>query len=296
MQEEHREDGQLIERGVMDILGESFSIYRRRFVKFVILVACVQVPISILELALALIAPDSAGATLFLGVVSATTSLLVYGAVIVAVGQHYVLDYISVERCYIRVMWRVVSVATFAVAVGVLFAALLYMANIAVVNEASMTPEDPETIDPQVAMSMMIAAVVMLVSLVALIIFGIYMVAVMPAIIVEGHRARGALSRAAQLLSGSKWRVLGHVIVYSLTVLGLWFVLSIPLIFMGLASGADTQSFARTAVGVVMNGAVSILITPITLIATTLLYYDLRVRKEEYDLNRLSQEMGIAAP
>ena len=280
----------------MDILGESFSIYRRRFVKFLILVACVQVPISILELALALFAPDSDGATLFLGVVSAMTSLLVYGAVIVAVGQHYVLGYVSVERCYIRVMWRVVSVATFAVALGVLFAVLLYVANTAMVTEASMTPEDPETIDPQVAASLMIAAVVMLVSLVAVVIFGIYMVAVMPAIIVEGHRARGALSRAAQLLSGSRWRVLGHVIVYSLTVLGLWFVLSIPLFFMGLAAAADSQSFLATALGVILNGIVSIIVAPVTLIATTLLYYDLRVRKEEYDLNRLSQEMGVAAP
>ena len=280
----------------MDILGESFSIYRRRFVKFLILVACVQVPISILELALALLAPDSDGATLFLGVVSAMTSLLVYGAVIVAVGQHYVLGYVSVERCYIRVMWRVVSVATFAVALGVLFAVLLYVANTAMVTEASMTPEDPETIDPQVAASLMIAAVVMLVSLVAVVIFGIYMVAVMPAIIVEGHRARGALSRAAQLLSGSRWRVLGHVIVYSLTVLGLWFVLSIPLFFMGLAAAADSQSFLATALGVILNGIVSVIVAPVTLIATTLLYYDLRVRKEEYDLNRLSQEMGVAAP
>ena len=280
----------------MDILGESFSIYRRRFVKFLILVACVQVPISILELALALFAPDSDGATLFLGVVSAMTSLLVYGAVIVAVGQHYVLGYVSVERCYIRVMWRVVSVATFAVALGVLFAVLLYVANTAMVTEASMTPEDPETIDPQVAASLMIAAVVMLVSLVAVVIFGIYMVAVMPAIIVEGHRARGALSRAAQLLSGSRWRVLGHVIVYSLTVLGLWFVLSIPLFFMGLAAAADSQSFLATALGVILNGIVSVIVAPVTLIATTLLYYDLRVRKEEYDLNRLSQEMGVAAP
>ena len=280
----------------MDILGESFSIYRRRFVKFLILVACVQVPISILELALALFAPDSDGATLFLGVVSAMTSLLVYGAVIVAVGQHYVLGYVSVERCYIRVMWRVLSVATFAVALGVLFAVLLYVANTAMVTEASMTPEEPETIDPQVAASLMIAAVVMLVSLVAVVIFGIYMVAVMPAIIVEGHRARGALSRAAQLLSGSRWRVLGHVIVYSLTVLGLWFVLSIPLFFMGLAAAADSQSFLATALGVILNGIVSIIVAPVTLIATTLLYYDLRVRKEEYDLNRLSQEMGVAAP
>ena len=35
--------------------------------------------------------------------------------------------------------------------------------------------------------------------------------------------------------------------------------------------------------------------TPIVFIAGTLLYYDLRVRKEQYDLSALSQEMGTVA-
>ena len=44
--------------------------------------------------------------------------------------------------------------------------------------------------------------------------------------------------------------------------------------------------------GIVLNRIVSILIAPVTFIATTLLYYDLRIRKENYDIERLSTEMG----
>ena len=41
--------------------------------------------------------------------------------------------------------------------------------------------------------------------------------------------------------------------------------------------------------------AVEIVVAPIVFIAGTLLYYDLRVRKEQYDLSALSQEMGTVA-
>lgn len=40
---------------------------------------------------------------------------------------------------------------------------------------------------------------------------------------------------------------------------------------------------------------VGVVTLPVATIAFTLLYYDLRVRMEGYDLNALSQEMGVAA-
>jgi len=40
---------------------------------------------------------------------------------------------------------------------------------------------------------------------------------------------------------------------------------------------------------------VAVAVPPIAGIASTLIYYDLRVRKENYDLTTLSQEMGVAA-
>ena len=40
---------------------------------------------------------------------------------------------------------------------------------------------------------------------------------------------------------------------------------------------------------------VGIVVPPVLFIAWTLLYYDMRVRKEEYDVAALSRELGIAA-
>lgn len=289
MFEEQRRDRQLIERGVMDILGDTFSIYWRHFRKFIVLMAVIQIPVVVVELLLSLVAPDSDWVLVGVSIIDAMASLLVYGAVVFAVGQHLLANDISVERSYIRVTWRIVSVAIPALIVGTLFAALVWQAiNIQGVVEPTTT----ETLETEVALSALLGAGIAIAVMVALLIFTIYLVAIMPAIIVEGYRSTSAFRRASELLQGSKLRVLGHLLIYGFVVLGLFFALSIPSFILGAAVAGETQSFAASAIGIVLNRIVSILIAPVTFIATTLLYYDLRIRKENYDIERLSTEMG----
>ena len=289
MFEEQRRDRQLIERGVMDILGDTFSIYWRHFRKFIVLVAVIQVPVGVLELLMSLVAPSSDWALVGVSVIDAMASMLVYGAMIFAVGQHLLANDISVERSYIRVTWRIVSVAIPALVVGALFAALIWQAiNIQGVVEPTTT----ETLETEAALSALLGAGIVIAVMVALLIFTIYLVAIMPAIIVEGYRSTSAFRRASELLQGSKLRVLGHLLIYGFVVLGLFFALSIPSFILGAAVSGEGQSSAASAVGIILNRIVSILVAPVTFIATTLLYYDLRVRKENYDIERLSTEMG----
>ena len=289
MFDEQRRDRQLIERGVIDILGDTFSIYWRHLRKFIILVAIIQVPIGVIELLMNLVAPNSDWTLLSVSVIDIMASMLVYGAVIFAVGQHFLADDISVERCYVRVMWRIVSVAIPAIIVGALFAIVIWQAT-----SIPGVVEPSESVETEVALSVLLGAGMIIAALVALLIFTIYLVAIMPAIIVEGYRAQGAFGRGSQLLDGGKLRTLGHLLVYSFVVLGLFFVLSIPSLALGAgAASGEGQTFLTSAIAIVLNRIVSILIAPVTFIATTLLYYDLRVRKENYDLPRLSVEMGF---
>lgn len=289
MLDEQRRDRQLIERGVIDILGDTFSIYWRHLRKFIVLVAVVHVPIAVIELLLSLVAPDSAWVLASVSVIDVVASLLVYGAVIFAVGQHFLVDDISVERCYVRVVWRIVSVAIPALIVGGMFAIVVWQAA-----SVSGVVETPETLEPEATLSVLLGAGIVIAALVALLIFTIYLVAIMPSIIVEGHRSQGAFRRGSELLQGSKLRTLGHLLVYSFVVLGLFFVLSIPSLILGSATASgEAQPISASAIGIVLNRIVSILIAPVTFIATTLLYYDLRVRKENYDIERLAQEMGF---
>jgi hypothetical protein len=52
----------------------------------------------------------------------------------------------------------------------------------------------------------------------------------------------------------------------------------------GLGNGAYISS--------ILDGVVSILLSPVSAIAVTLLYYDFRIRKEGFDLEMLSQSIG----
>ena len=289
MFEEQRRDRQLIERGVMDIMGDTFSIYWRHFRKFIVLVAVIQVPIAVIELLLSLVAPNSDWPLVGVSVIDVMASMLVYGAMIFAVSQHMLANDVSVERSYIRVIWRIVSVAIPALIVGVLFAVLMWQA---ISIQGVVEPTTTETLETEAALSALLGAGVVIGVMVALLIFTIYLVAIMPAIIIEGYRSTSAFGRASELLQGSKLRVLGHLLIYGFVALGLFFALSIPSFILGSAVSGEAQSFVTSAVGIVLNRIVSILIAPVTFIATTLLYYDLRIRKENYDLERLSMEMG----
>ncbi len=291
--EENRSDRQLPERGVIDILSETFVIYWRHFASFVALVAVIYVPIGILELALALVARESVWVTLSVTVLDSVFSIFVYAAGIFAVGQHYLVNRVTVGESYTRALWRVVSLAVFAVALGILLS--LVMSAVFTVSAPALTVETQEAVEPEITASVLIALAVMFLALPVLLIYSIYLVVIMPAIIVEGCHARSAIQRSFELTRNSKWRIFGHLVVYSLVTIGLLIALNAPLFILGGATSAgETPSLWTSLIGVVISRAGSILISPVTFIATTLLYYDLRIRKENYDIPRLSLEMGIA--
>ena len=293
MLEENRSDRQLPERGVIDILSETFAIYWRHFASFVALVAVIYVPIGFLELALTLVARESVWVTLSMTVLDSVFSIFVYAAGIFAVGQHYLVNRVTVGESYTRVLLRVVSLAVFAVALGILLS--LVMSAVFTVSDPALTLETQEAAEPEITASVLIALAVMFLALPVLLIYSIYLVVIMPALIVEGRHARSALQRSIELTRNSKWRIFGHLVVYSLVTIGLLIALNTPLFILGEASSAgETPSLWTSLIGVVISRAGSILIAPVTFIATTLLYYDLRIRKENYDIPRLSLEMGIA--
>ena len=293
MLEENRSDRQLPERGVIDILSETFAIYWRHFASFVALVAVIYVPIGFLELALTLVARESVWVTLSMTVLDSVFSIFVYAAGIFAVGQHYLVNRVTVGESYTRALLRVVSLAVFAVALGILLS--LVMSAVFTVSDPALTVETQEAAEPEITASVLIALAVMFLALPVLLIYSIYLVVIMPALIVEGRHARSALQRSIELTRNSKWRIFGHLVVYSLVTIGLLIALNTPLFILGEASSAgETPSLWTSLIGVVISRAGSILIAPVTFIATTLLYYDLRIRKENYDIPRLSLEMGIA--
>lgn len=101
------------------------------------------------------------------------------------------------------------------------------------------------------------------------------------AIVLEGTGVAGGLQRSWELVRGSWWRVFGAYLL--LLLVGVIVSLSSSLVSVLLSlTGASwaVQNIGSQFVALLL----SVLYVPIRLAGMTLLYYDLRVRKEGYDL------------
>ena len=95
------------------------------------------------------------------------------------------------------------------------------------------------------------------------------------------------LGRSWNLVSGSWWRTFGILLIVFILQLIITYGLFILFgVIAALFSTGDFQA-ALVQVGGTLLGAV---VSPITTIAITLLYFDLRVRKEGLDLDQLAQQ------
>jgi hypothetical protein len=122
-----------------------------------------------------------------------------------------------------------------------------------------------------------LAALAVFAGFIALIVPGIYLGVALyfsaQAVVAEDRSPIDALRRSRELVSGQWWRVFGIGIVFSVmigVVGGL-----IGLLFRGLGEGADSQALA------LLGGMVADVFTiAFTALAATLVFFDLRTRRE----------------
>ena len=104
------------------------------------------------------------------------------------------------------------------------------------------------------------------------------------AIMLEGRKGpRDSLRRSRELVRGSWWRVFGIGIVLSLLLIIINVGASIP--------GLIASDFSPI-VGAVLISLAGAVVTPLTYIGATVVYVDLRVRKEGYTLEAMASEVG----
>jgi hypothetical protein len=109
--------------------------------------------------------------------------------------------------------------------------------------------------------------------------------------VVLGEDARGvkALKRARALVRGRFWACFGTLIL-SLILEGI-IALGIAAVFEGIASSSDNQVvifFDQGIASLISNT----LVLPFQVAVTTVLYIDLRVRKEGFDIQLLTHALG----
>ena len=141
-----------------------------------------------------------------------------------------------------------------------------------------------------------LATFISVLGLVLLIVPGIYLyvsfAVAVPVLLTEGLRGRKALGRSRRLVKGRWWGTFGVVLLGGILV-GI-----VEGALVGLAAVVTTLDTADPTLGSFLVNTTatvlaSLIATPLSAGFVTVLYFDLRVRKEAFDLQLLAGQIGV---
>ena len=143
----------------------------------------------------------------------------------------------------------------------------------------------------------LLSTLAVLAGLVLCVIPGIYLSVAfaldVPVLFLEDKSATQALSRSRQLVEGHWWRTLGLLIVSSLLAGVVAGILSAIFTIPAALIDSTFVAFLLRAIGTLVA---TLITTPISAAIALVMYMDLRVRKEGYDLERMAQQLGVGLP
>lgn len=252
-------------RGIGDILTAAFEIYKQHWQTLITIVAVVVIPLTFIQY--------------FLGDQLVTESEVVVnqttGAITVS-GDDFGSNLLAL---------LVVSVIGILITL-VLTGAITRAAAGSLIGETP-TPGDAFSYGfgrlGSILLVGILVALIVLGGLILLIIpgiiFGVKLLAALPALVVENQRGTKAISRSWSLTSGHFWRVLGAYLVAA--------------IIAGIVSGILTSfGGSNWFVRAMFASIASIITTPFTALVLVLIYLDLRIRKEQLTEDGLRRDLA----
>ena len=105
------------------------------------------------------------------------------------------------------------------------------------------------------------------------------------AVAIEQLGPTDAVKRSWNVVQGNWWRTFGYFMALMLAIIGASLIIFLP------AGG-----FLPPVLIVLLSAAFSAAVTPLVTIAITVLYLDIRVRKEQYTHSDLARELGELSP
>jgi hypothetical protein len=122
--------------------------------------------------------------------------------------------------------------------------------------------------------------------------------------IVEDRYYTAAIRRSRELAAGQWLRIFVVVLLTLVLMMGIYLVIAIVagiLMFPVLMRGGPAHSpeqlpMAFSMIQSLVSGVLQTVITPFTSVLSVLLYFDVRIRKEGFDIELLAQEMGEPPP
>jgi hypothetical protein len=280
-------------RSVTELLDAAFHLYRAHLGPFVLLGAGLLLPFVVLGIAFAVavmpVMAEAGGAggdfdvTPFLWFYALMPVALCWIAIAdaamqVAASDAYLKGEVAAGRALRLALsrgWRIIG-ATLLKYIAVF--AVLMVGGIAVGIGAAISP---------------VLAVVLGIGLMALFPYVYGRVALVPSTcVLEDSGASRALERAVQLSNENGWRIVGGLFLVYLVLMVVQFTVLFGVAAMGMP-----------IVGQVLGQLVWMVAYPLVAVLTMLFYYDLRIRKEGFDLEvmsadlaRLPEPPGAASP
>jgi hypothetical protein len=311
-------------RDLGGIIDQAFRLYRRHFWTFIALVAVVYVPLQIVLqlLTLALVGPTnrrvspfgsdfgdttfpySSTETSMLAVVGSGLALLIFvleilaqlfiqGSVTAAVADSHLDRPVSFSRAYSQAFARAGSLLGYIglqllIILGIMLPSIVpFLLIFTMADSTSASGVLPVTC----ALCLLFP-----VSLGFLIYIFVRQSAGVPAIVIEKLGPVEAFRRSWRLLQNFWWRTFAIVLLLAV----IEFVISIGpallISFLALAVLPSDPALAQV-LNTAVNTIITVLYLPLQLIAMTLYYFDIRVRKEGFDLDaamRQAYQYGYA--
>lgn len=292
-----------------DILDTAIRIFRHNFVPLVIIVAIVNVPVALLQFTgLALFFPLTGGfgnlsesfdpsvmgsgvflVTAIAGFLGAIATIFQQGALTHFVSERFLGRPVTVRQAYGKAFRRWLALLLGAlfvgVAVGGVFFCLLAFLFVPLLG-ASLAGGGSDAFAPVVGLASLLMCCLFIPALVVAIFLYVRWIFWVPAIIIENYNSTGGMGRSWKLVKGTFWRVLGFTIILYVIVT---FFSAGPIYLITFFSFLLPSPF----IGFLLNSIVSTIIvmfmTPLSFAVLTVLYYDLRIRKEGFDLQMQMQ-------
>jgi hypothetical protein len=269
--------------GIGDILDETFRLYRENFMLFVATCAVLEVPVQIINVLIRLSAPVTipptpgqsltpeqasalaagSAASSIGALVGAFAAAIMTAALAVAISHRYLNRSVTVGNAYRATINRL----------GALLLAIVWVG---------------------IRLILLAIACVVLVGIPFLIYFAVAWSLLSQVVMLENVGGGGASGRSRELIRGYWWKTLGLLIVVWLLVA---ILTSIPTVVIAAILGSGAGSLAaRLLITGIVGLIIGVLVQPIPIAATTLLFYDLKIRKEAFDLEAMVQQAGAPPP
>lgn len=317
----HATPSHLRPMSLSDLLDGIFWVYRKGFFTFLGAVALISLPFAVVQaifnfLFYETLPTGSAGlgatineaAMLFPLLLILLVGLLqgfiaqpiMFGAVVWTTAQHMQGNPISIRTAYDYGSSRMFSMIGVTLLMTLLVFAVLVVPMLLVgcgifllgSSFASAMESSGDSSVWAVLLIVLVVGVLFLLIMAVWVFLGMRFLFTAQAVVLEGTGPIGAFKRSWGLTRDSFWRVFGITLLVGLLITLVSVVVSVGLsgamAMASFASREGTMAYSGIqSLSVLLNSAVSILIFPFYGIFFTLFYYDLRVRKEGYDLEMM---------